>query len=60
MGFGGRYRLGPNASFGLAYELPVTQRKDIVDFRIGLDFVLYLNGPILKDGFAPFIARLRG
>jgi len=60
MGFGGRYRLGPNATFGLAYEIPVTQRKDLIDFRIGLDFVLHLNGPILKNGFAPLIAKLRG
>jgi hypothetical protein len=60
MGFGGRYRLGPNALFGLAYEIPVTSRKDLIDFRIGLDFVLHLNGPILKNGFAPLIARLRG
>ena len=60
MGFGGRYRLGRNATFGLAYEIPVTPREDIIDFRIGLDFVLHLNSPILKDGFAPLIARLRG
>jgi len=60
MGFGARYRLGRNALFGLAYEVPVTTRKDLIDFRIGLDFVLHLNGPILKDGFGPLIAKLRG
>jgi len=60
MAFGARYRLGKNALFGLAYEIPVTPREDLIDFRIGLDFVIHFNGPILKDGFAPLIARLRG
>ena len=59
MGFGARYRLGRNAIFGLAYEIPITQREDLIDFRIGLDFVLHLNGPILKNGFGPLLARLR-
>jgi hypothetical protein len=60
MGFGTRYRLGKNALFGFAYEIPVTKREDLIDFRIGVDFVIHFNGPVLKDGFAPLIARLRG
>jgi hypothetical protein len=60
MAFGARYRLGKNALFGLAYEIPVTPREDLIDFRIGLDFVIHFNGPMLKDGFRPLIARLRG
>ena len=57
MGFGARYRLGRTALFGLAYEIPVTPREDLIDFRIGIDFVIHLDGPILKNGFGPLIER---
>ena len=42
MGLGARYRLGRYALFGLVYELPVTARQDIIDFRIGCDLVVHL------------------
>ena len=42
LGLGARYRLGRYALFGLVYELPVTARQDIIDFRIGCDLVVHL------------------
>jgi hypothetical protein len=42
IGLGARYRLGQYALFGLVYELPVTARQDIIDFRIGCDLVVHL------------------
>lgn len=42
VGLGTRYRLGRYALFGLYYELPVTARKDIIDYRIGCDLVFHL------------------
>ena len=42
MGMGARYRLGRYALFGLVYELPVTARQDIIEFRIGCDLVVHL------------------
>jgi hypothetical protein len=42
VGLGARYRLGRYALFGLVYELPVTAREDIIDFRIGCDLVVHL------------------
>jgi hypothetical protein len=41
-GLGARYRLNDHLAFGVAYELPVTGREDIIDFRLTADFVVHL------------------
>jgi hypothetical protein len=42
LGLGARYRLTRNFLIGFVYELPVTARKDLIDYRIGCDVVLHL------------------
>jgi hypothetical protein len=42
LGMGARYRLTKNVLFGAVYELPVTARKDLIDFRLGCDLILHL------------------
>lgn len=41
-GLGARYRLNKHLSVGMAYELPVTGREDIIDFRLTGDIVVQL------------------
>ena len=38
---GARYRLTDNALLGAAFEIPVTDRKDLTDWRVTADAVLH-------------------
>jgi len=41
-GFGARYRISDHVLFGVAYELPLGGRKDIMDYRVTTDLIIHL------------------